>query len=301
MVAPVAPPGARCTRTRGVARSGPLVGVLGGGQLGRMLGLAGIPLGLAFRFLDPALPAGRRARSGRCGWRPLDDEAAAAALADGRDGGDLRVGGRARGVGARRGRARAGPARPRPRWRWPRTGSTEKTTLARLDVPVPALRAGRRPGRADRRGRPSRVAGGAQDRAGAATTGRVNGCCAAASTSTGPSTRSAGCPLILEQLVSFERELALLAVRGLDGATACYPLVETEHVGGVLRVTRAPAPGLTDARQREAESIAAPAARRPRLRRGARGRAVRAGRRASSPTSSRRGCTTRVTGRSKVR
>lgn len=31
----------------------PLVGVLGGGQLGLMLGLAGIPLGLRFRFLDP--------------------------------------------------------------------------------------------------------------------------------------------------------------------------------------------------------------------------------------------------------
>lgn len=30
-----------------------IVGVLGGGQLGRMLALAGIPLGLRFRFLDP--------------------------------------------------------------------------------------------------------------------------------------------------------------------------------------------------------------------------------------------------------
>ena len=30
------------------------VGVVGGGQLGRMLGLAGIPLGLEFRFLDPS-------------------------------------------------------------------------------------------------------------------------------------------------------------------------------------------------------------------------------------------------------
>lgn len=31
----------------------PLIGVLGGGQLGLMLGLAGLPLGLRFRFLDP--------------------------------------------------------------------------------------------------------------------------------------------------------------------------------------------------------------------------------------------------------
>ena len=37
------------------------VGVLGGGQLGRMLALAGLPLGLRFRFLEPAdeSPAGQ--------------------------------------------------------------------------------------------------------------------------------------------------------------------------------------------------------------------------------------------------
>lgn len=37
----------------------PTIGVLGGGQLGRMLALAGIPMGLKFRFLesDPACPA----------------------------------------------------------------------------------------------------------------------------------------------------------------------------------------------------------------------------------------------------
>jgi 5-(carboxyamino)imidazole ribonucleotide synthase len=33
------------------------VGIIGGGQLGRMLALAGIPLGLEFRFLDPAADA----------------------------------------------------------------------------------------------------------------------------------------------------------------------------------------------------------------------------------------------------
>ena len=33
---------------------GSTIGILGGGQLGRMLALAGYPLGLRFRFLDPA-------------------------------------------------------------------------------------------------------------------------------------------------------------------------------------------------------------------------------------------------------
>ena len=31
-----------------------MIGILGGGQLGRMLALAGYPLGLSFRFLDPS-------------------------------------------------------------------------------------------------------------------------------------------------------------------------------------------------------------------------------------------------------
>src|SRR5687767_15791238 len=33
------------------------IGILGAGQLGRMLALAGYPLGLRFRFLDPAAEA----------------------------------------------------------------------------------------------------------------------------------------------------------------------------------------------------------------------------------------------------
>ena len=41
--------------------SGLRVGVLGGGQLARMLGLAGIPLGFRFLFLDPAPDAGAAA------------------------------------------------------------------------------------------------------------------------------------------------------------------------------------------------------------------------------------------------
>ena len=43
------------------------IGVLGGGQLGRMLALAGLPLGLRFRFLEPAAesPAGTGGRADR--------------------------------------------------------------------------------------------------------------------------------------------------------------------------------------------------------------------------------------------
>ena len=37
-----------------------LVACIGGGQLGRMLALAGLPLGLQFRFLDPSPDAPAR-------------------------------------------------------------------------------------------------------------------------------------------------------------------------------------------------------------------------------------------------
>lgn len=62
--------------------------------------------------------------------------------------------------------------------------------------------------------------------------------------------------LIAEALVPFERELSIVAARGLDGQCAFYPVVENLHARGILRLTRAPAPGLTPALQAAAESIA---------------------------------------------
>ena len=63
-------------------------------------------------------------------------------------------------------------------------------------------------------------------------------------------------PLILEKFVRFTRELSILAVRGRGGETAFYPLVENHHRGGILRLSLAPAPRLTTALQREAEDAA---------------------------------------------
>src|SRR5439155_257116 len=69
----------RPARGRGVK-----IGVLGGGQLGRMLALAGYPLGLRFRFLDPArdAPAGQ---VGELFVGGLDDPVAVDAFARGLD------------------------------------------------------------------------------------------------------------------------------------------------------------------------------------------------------------------------
>jgi 5-(carboxyamino)imidazole ribonucleotide synthase len=65
-----------------------------------------------------------------------------------------------------------------------------------------------------------------------------------------------GVPMILEGRIPFTRELSVLAIRGLDGDTRCYPLVENEHGGGILRVSRAPAPGLSPGLQAAGESFA---------------------------------------------
>ena len=56
---------------------------------------------------------------------------------------------------------------------------------------------------------------------------------------------------VLEERVPFDRELSLLAVRGRDGETGFWPLVENVHEGGILRVSRAPA---ADAPQADAEA-----------------------------------------------
>jgi 5-(carboxyamino)imidazole ribonucleotide synthase len=63
-------------------------------------------------------------------------------------------------------------------------------------------------------------------------------------------------PLMLEKFVKFSRELSILAVRARDGATSFYPLVENRHRDGILRLSLAPAPRLAEILQREAEDAA---------------------------------------------
>ena len=65
-----------------------------------------------------------------------------------------------------------------------------------------------------------------------------------------------GRDLIVEQLISFDRELSVVAVRGKDGSFAAYPLVENHHKDGILRLSLAPAPDLDPFLQRSAEAFA---------------------------------------------
>jgi 5-(carboxyamino)imidazole ribonucleotide synthase len=50
-----------------------------------------------------------------------------------------------------------------------------------------------------------------------------------------------GRPLILEGFVPFDRELSMIAVRGRDGQIVTYPLIENEHIDGILHRSIAPA------------------------------------------------------------
>ncbi len=63
-------------------------------------------------------------------------------------------------------------------------------------------------------------------------------------------------PFIAERLVPFTRELSVLAVRGKAGETAFYPLVENHHRNGILRLSLAPAPGVSPEIQKAAEDAA---------------------------------------------
>ncbi len=63
-------------------------------------------------------------------------------------------------------------------------------------------------------------------------------------------------PLLLESFVKFQRELSILAVRNRSGETAFYPLVENHHCGGILRLSIAPAPKLDTTLQQVGERAA---------------------------------------------
>ena len=63
-------------------------------------------------------------------------------------------------------------------------------------------------------------------------------------------------PLLAEELVSFQRELAQLIARRPSGQSRLWPLVETVQRGGVCAEVIAPAPQTTDAVERAAAEIA---------------------------------------------
>ncbi len=213
------------------------VGIVGGGQLARMLALAGYPLNLRFQILDPATDACAGQVAGLV-QGDYDDEARLNQLADWADVMTFDF----ENVPAAAARlleqriAVYPPARalavaqdrlfekglfweldiPTPTFAT--VDSLEELQGAVLRVELPAVLKTRRLGYDGKGQRVLRVPEDVE-----------------------PAWRElGGAPLLLEGFVPFEREVSVLAARGRDGETVFYPLVENHHRDGILRLSRAP-------------------------------------------------------------
>lgn len=246
-----------------------IVGVLGGGQLGRMLALAGYPLGLRFRFYDSAAdaPAGQLAPL-TVGPFEDHDRVLRWARGDDREASVDVVTYEFENVPVATAHALAGrlPVYPPPRaLEEAQDRLREKTLFRRLGIPTPEFESvGSRDdlNRAVARlGLPSvlktrRMGYDGKGQAVLRTPSDVESAWQGLSAACAPG----GHGLILEQFVRFDRELSILAVRaqGAQGSTgvAFYPLVENVHERGILRLSTAPAPELGPGLQQLAEGYA---------------------------------------------
>ncbi len=218
------------------------VGILGGGQLARMLALAGAPLGLRFLVMDTAADA----CAGQFAPLLVGDYRDQAALAEFASRIDVATfdfenvpAEAARWLGTRV------PVFPNPgALATAQDRLAEKTLFRDLDIPVPAF-----------------VAVDTRDQLDAAIASVGAPCilktrrlgydgkgqfrlrsaddAGAAWEALGAQAEKVG--LILEAFVPFERELSVVAVRGRDGGFRAWPLTENWHVDGVLSASLAPA------------------------------------------------------------
>jgi 5-(carboxyamino)imidazole ribonucleotide synthase len=67
-----------------------------------------------------------------------------------------------------------------------------------------------------------------------------------------PAGRVAGDTLIAEAVVSFAAECSVIGARGLDGSMVTFPVIENVHEAGILRRSVFPAPGVSPAAQEAA-------------------------------------------------
>jgi len=211
------------------------VGVLGAGQLGRMLALAGSPLGLHFVFGDPAVDAPARLLADHLVGE-YDDQNLQHQLAQRSDLVTYEIENVP--AAALYHLAEHRPVFPTPQaLRLMQDRLKEKSLCARLGIPVPPFRkvdaAGDLQAAAVDLGLPlmlkTRYAG---------YDGRGQRCIEAQAGLSGAFTELGGRLLIAEPLVPFAREVSLIAVRGRDGAFAAYALVENHHESGMLRWSR---------------------------------------------------------------
>ena len=237
-----------------------MIGILGGGQLARMLALAGTPLGLRFKVLDPAADA-PAAHVAELVQGAYDDPDALRRFAHGcsvvtfefenvpstaaqwlLDHVRVAPSPRALAIGQDRKNEkqmfeRVGMAVPAYRL----ADTREELHAAVQAVGAPCVIKTRRlgyDGKGQARLKPAPDLDAAIDRAFA-------------------DLRPAECGgLIVEAFVPFEREFSVIASRSTRKEVAVYPLVENEHRNGILHRSRAPAPDLDPRMQQQAEEFA---------------------------------------------
>ena len=216
------------------------LGVLGGGQLGRMMAQAAARLDTRFRFWDPsedacAAPFGEHLRA------PYDDPDAARRFCEGLDAATYEF----ENIPADTARAIAErvPLRPSARSiELTQDRLTEKNFLrdagatpapfapvasaVELDAALASL------------GRPAvlKTRRFGYDGKGQAVIRRDADLPAARQLAT-------SAPCVLESFIDFTRELSVVAVRTTTGDVATYPVTENIHAGGILRASIAPAAG----------------------------------------------------------
>jgi 5-(carboxyamino)imidazole ribonucleotide synthase len=213
------------------------VGIVGAGQLGRMLALAGYPLGLDFLFLDPAEqpPAAALAPVLRSEFSNVDSLAALARRCEvvTIDWENVSVEAlRTLGRGTRVSPPPAAIAAAQDRvsekrrfeklgistTRWRAVSSRRQLAAAVRDVGLPGILKTRRMGYD---GKGQAVVRSAADLERAwAELGQA--------------------PLLYEELVPFDLEVSVIGVRSRSGECRVYPLNHNLHSGGMLRLTRAP-------------------------------------------------------------
>ena len=202
------------------------IGILGAGQLGRMLALAGYPLGHRFRFLDPASnsPAGLLAEHLTFGYA---DRSELVQFASGLDVVTYEFENVP--VEAVRHLERMVPVYPPPiALEKAQDRFVEKSFFCEMGIPTPKFSNGLRNGETDEIGFPavSKTRRMGYDGKGQRV---VN------SAAELDNENSDG--MILEEFIPFDRELSIIGVRNRSGEARFYPLVENHHRDGILRLS----------------------------------------------------------------
>ena len=228
------------------------MGVVGGGQLGRMLGEAAAPLGVELVVSDPTpqAPASIVARDQVVG--DFDDEATIRELGERADYLTFEIELADPDALERVGEATGTPVHPAPATlRIIQDKLVQKETLEEAGVPVPAFRAvdsAEALRRAlDDLGYPAMLKAreGGYDGRGNVPVQRPADVPDAVAAIDGPA--------MVEEFVDFERELAIMGCRGADDERDTFPVTETIHEEEILRESVSPARASEDVHRRARE------------------------------------------------